>query len=86
MLIVKKVPPEYPRKAKQNGIQGLVVLSAKISKEGKVVDLTLVSGDPLLAKAAIKAVKQWKYHPYLLPGNPVEVETQIQVNFVLATG
>jgi periplasmic protein TonB len=83
-LILKKVQPKYPEKARQKGIQGTVVLHALISKEGDVVDLSTVSGDPLLAKSAVKATKQWKYKPYLLNGNPVEVDTQIQVNFTLS--
>jgi protein TonB len=64
-------------------IQGRVVLKVVISKTGDVVSLALVSGDPLLAPAAIDAVKQWKYKPYLLNGNPVEVDTQVTVNFTL---
>jgi protein TonB len=85
-LIVKKVQPKYPEKARQNWIQGTVVLRALISKEGDIVDLTVVSGDPLLVKAAVKAVKQWKYKPYLLEGKPVEVDTEIRVNFALSGG
>jgi protein TonB len=83
-LILKKVPPKYPEKARQHRIQGTVVLHATISKEGDVVDLSSVSGDPLLVKSAVKAVKQWKYKPYLLQGKPVEVDTQIVVNFTLS--
>jgi protein TonB len=83
-LIVKKVQPKYPPKARQNGIQGTVVLRALIGKEGDIVDLSVVSGDPLLVKSAVKAVKQWKYKPYLLQGNPVEVDTEILVNFTLS--
>jgi TonB family protein len=83
-LIVKKVQPKYPEKARQNWIQGTVVLHAVISKEGDIVDLSSVSGDSLLVKSAMKAVKQWKYKPYLLQGNPVEVDTEIQVNFTLS--
>ena len=64
-------------------IQGVVVLSAIIDKEGNVANVQLISGHPLLAPAAIEAVKQWKYKPYLLNGTPVEVETQVQVNFTL---
>ena len=54
-----------------------------IDKEGNVYKTELISGHPLLAPAAIEAVQQWKYKPYLLNGTPVEVETQVQVNFVL---
>ena len=60
------------------------MLSAIISKEGDVPDVWVISGDPILAKAAMEAAKQWKYRPYLLQGEPVEVETQIQMNFTLS--
>ena len=79
-----KVSPVYPPLARQARIQGVVVLNAVISKTGDVEDVQLVSGHPMLAPAAIEAVKQWKYRPYLLNGEPVEVETQIQVNFTLS--
>jgi len=65
---------------------GTVILQATISKEGSIENLQLISGHPMLAPAAIEAVKQWKYKPYLLNGEPVEVETQVQVNFTLAGG
>ena len=83
-LLVTKVPPHYPEDARQARIQGTVVLKALIDTNGDVEDLTLVSGHPLLAPAALEAVKQWKYKPYLLNGQPVKVETQIMVNFQLA--
>ena len=83
-LLVKKVAPVYPPDARQANTQGTVVLRANIDKEGNVSNLLLVSGDPMLAPAAIEAVKQWKYRPYLLNGEAVEVETTIQVNFALA--
>jgi protein TonB len=83
-LLVKKVAPPYPEDARQAHIQGSVVLQALIDKNGDVADLVLVSGHPMLAPAAIKAVKQWKYKPYLLNGQPVNVETQIVVNFALS--
>jgi len=79
-----KVPPAYPPLARQARIQGVVVLNALITKTGDVQDVQLVSGHPMLAPAAIAAVKQWKYRPYLLNGDPVEVETQVQVNFTLS--
>ncbi|HLZ43883.1 MAG TPA: energy transducer TonB [Candidatus Sulfotelmatobacter sp.] len=82
-LIVNKVAPHYPAEAREQHIQGVVVLRAIIDKDGNVANLELISGDPTLAEAAIVAVKQWKYKPFLLNGNPMEVETQIQVNFVL---
>lgn len=83
-LLIKKVAPKYPDEARRAGIQGTVVLKATISKQGDIVDLQPVSGDPELTKAAIKAVKKWKYKPYILGGNPVMVETTIQVNYALA--
>ena len=83
-LLVRKVQPVYPPLARQARIQGTVVLQAQISKTGDIENLQLVSGHPMLAPAAIEAVKQWKYKPYLLNGEPVEVETTVQVNFSLA--
>lgn len=83
-LLIKKVSPKYPKKARKQGIEGVVVLAAKISKDGDITELSVVSGDPLLAQAATDAVKQWKYRPYLFQGRPVEVDTQIQVNFQLS--
>jgi len=85
-LLVRKVSPNYPPLARQARIQGQVVLRAVISKDGSITGLTLVSGHPMLAPAAIEAVKQWKYKPYLLNGEPVEVDTEVQVNFTLAGG
>jgi periplasmic protein TonB len=85
-LLVHKVAVTYPPLAKQARIQGQVVLHAIISKDGSITGLTLVSGHPMLAPAAIEAVKQWKYKPYLLNGEPVEVDTEVLVNFTLAGG
>lgn len=83
-LLVDKVAPQYPPDARDQHIQGTVLLKVKIDKQGSVYNVELISGHPQLAPSAIEAVKQWKYKPYLLNGNPVEVETQVQVNFVLA--
>jgi periplasmic protein TonB len=85
-LLIKKTQPNYPPLARQARIQGTVVLQAEISKNGDIQNLRLISGHPMLAPAAIEAVKQWKYKPYLLNGEPVEVETQVQVNFTLSGG
>jgi TonB family protein len=82
-LLVTKVPPQYPQDAKDQRIQGVVVMKVIVDKEGNVENIQLVSGHPLLAPPAIEAVQQWKYKPYLLNGLPVEVETQVQVNFTL---
>jgi TonB family protein len=82
-LLVTKVPPQYPPDARDQQIQGLVVMKVNIDKEGNVYKVELISGHPLLAPAAIEAVKQWKYKPYQLDGTAVEVETQVTVNFTL---
>jgi protein TonB len=85
-LLIRKVQPIYPPLARQARIQGTVLLQAEISKDGTIENLHLISGHPMLAPAAIEAVKQWRYKPYILNGEPVEVETQITVNFTLAGG
>jgi periplasmic protein TonB len=82
--LVRKVLPMYPPLARSARIQGPVVLQAMISKLGTIENLRLLSGHPMLAPAAIDAVRQWRYRPYILSGEPVEVETQITVNFSLA--
>src|ERR1700693_3290985 len=85
-LLIKKVQPAYPPLARQARIQGTVLLQAEISKDGAIETLRLISGHPMLAPAAIEAVKQWRYKPYMLNGEPVAVETQVQVNFTLSGG
>lgn len=82
--IDRMVRPEYPALAKQARIQGKVVLAVVIDKAGQVSNIELVSGHPLLAPAAVAAVQQWTYKPTLLNGNPVDVMTQVDVNFTLA--
>ena len=82
--IIQKIEPQYPPLAKSARIQGQVVLAAIISKSGEIENLVLVSGHPLLVPAALEAVRKWRYRPYLLNGEPVEVETTITVNFVLS--
>jgi len=82
-LILKKVVPEYPSLARTARLGGAVVLSAIISKDGTIENLTVVSGHPMLVPAAINAVKQWRYRPFLLNGMPVEIETTINVIFQL---
>jgi protein TonB len=84
--LIKRVQPNYPPLARQARIQGQVVLQAEISKEGTIQNLQLISGHPMLAPAAIEAVKQWRYKPYLLNGEPVAVDTQVVVNFTLSGG
>jgi protein TonB len=80
-LLIKRVQPKYPPAALAAHVQGAVQIEATINKEGKVVDVKVLSGDPVLARAALEAVRQWRYKPYYLDGQPVEVETQIAVNF-----
>ena len=82
-LLIHRVEPSYPPLTQQARIQGDVVLTAIIDKEGNVQHLQVVSGHPLLAPAAIAAVKQWSYKPFLLNGQPLEVETTVTVNFRL---
>ena len=83
-LLVSKVQPEYPADAKDQRIQGEVRLVVTVDKEGNVYKVELISGHPLLAPSAMEAVRQWKYKPYLLNGEPIEVETTVTVNFTLA--
>ncbi len=83
-MVISKVAPSYPPDARAARIQGSVLMEVIIAKDGNVQNARLVSGHPLLAPAAMDAVKQWKYRPYLLNGNPVEVDTQITVNFTLS--
>ena len=81
--LVHKVLPQYPIIAKQVGVHGQVVLMAIIGKDGHVEQLKAISGHPMLVPSAVHAVEQWQYRPYLLNHEPVEVQTQITVNFVL---
>lgn len=82
-LLIKKVNPIYPEDARAAYIQGTVLLRAEISKAGDITDLELIDGPIELAGSAVAAVRQWKYKPYLLKGEPVIVDTQIQVNYEL---
>jgi protein TonB len=75
--------PDYPQLAKIARIQGTVRLEAVIGTDGAIKGLKVMSGHPLLVKTALEAVKQWRYQPTLLNGNPVEVETEIDVNFAM---
>lgn len=82
--LVNRVQPIYPPLARQTRISGTVKLHAIIAKNGGVESLTVVSGHPLLVQSALDAVKQWRYQPTLLNGDPVEVDTEIDVIFSLA--
>jgi peptidyl-prolyl cis-trans isomerase A (cyclophilin A) len=83
-MLESKTPPSYPIEAKQKGISGTVVLSTTIGTDGTVQELNVVSGPEELQKAALDAVKTWRYRPYLLNGNPVEVRTTVNVIFSLS--
>jgi protein TonB len=82
--LIHRVQPGYPGPAKIAHVQGPVVLAAIISKEGTIENLHVLKGHPLLVGAAVDAVRQWRYRPYILNREPVEVETQITVNFSLS--
>jgi protein TonB len=82
-LLIKRVQPRYPQNALAMRVQGSVLLQATINKEGNISNLKTISGDAVLARAASEAVKQWRYKPYYLNGEPVDIETQITVNFKL---
>jgi len=84
--LVFRVQPVYPALARQARIQGAVELRAIISKTGTIENLTVVNGHPMLVRSAIEAVRQWRYRPYMLNGEPVEVETDVTVNFLLSGG
>lgn len=84
--LLYKVQPVYPALARQARIQGAVELRAIIGKTGAIENLVVVRGHPMLAPAAVEAVKQWRYRPYLLNREPIEVETDITVNFLLSGG
>ncbi len=81
---IRRVEPKYPKLALGARVQGVVQLKAIISKNGDITELEVVSGHPILVPAAMEAVKQWRYRPYLLNGEPVEVETNITVTFNIA--
>lgn len=84
--LVHDVAPEYPPEAGRARIEGTVVLLAVIGKDGAVRDVRVENGLPVLAQAAIEAVRQWRYRPYLLNGEPVEVDSRITINFTLSRG
>jgi protein TonB len=82
--LIRRVQPDYPPLARSARIQGQVELSAVISKAGTIENLRVLAGHPMLVGAAIEAVRQWRYRPYILNGEPVEVETRITVKFSLS--
>ena len=84
-MVIDRVQPAYPPLARAAHVQGLVLLDAHISKDGTIESLQLIQGHPLLAPAAIDAVKKWRYKPYMKNGKPISVETEIAVNFRLTS-
>lgn len=82
-LVMKRVQPVYPRNALTMHVEGTVQLMATISKSGDIGAVKVLSGPPQLTSAAVDAVKQWKYKPYLLNGEPVDIQTQVTVVFKL---
>jgi protein TonB len=82
-MLIQKTIPTYPPIAKAARVQGTVVLQALISKQGTIENLKVVSGPAMLQQAAEDAVRQWRYRPYLLNNDPVEVETTVNVIFTL---
>jgi protein TonB len=81
--LIRRVEPRYPAIAQQVGVQGTVIIKALISRTGNIERAEVESGPALLTGAALAAVKEWKYRPYFLNGQPVEVETEITVKFLL---
>lgn len=84
--LIHDVPPQYPPEAGRERVEGMVVLLAVIGTDGTVKDVRVESGPALLAQAAIDAVKQWRYRPYLLNGIPVEIDSRITINFTMSRG
>jgi len=82
-LLIKKVDPVYPPTALRMRVEGAVQLMATVSKTGDITQVQVLSGDQQLTQAAVDAVKRWKYKPYLLNGEPVEIQTQVTINFRL---
>jgi len=83
-LLIQKIEPKYPPLALAARIWGEVILKAIITKDGEIKELELVSGHPMLTPAAIAAVRQWRFRPYLLNGDPIEVETTVTVTFKIS--
>ena len=84
-VVSRSVEPDYPLLAKQMKVQGSVVLQALIGRDGNIEDLHVISGPAILSSAAMQAVKQWRFRPYYLSGEPVETQARITVNFTIST-
>jgi protein TonB len=82
--LIHRVTPEYPIGAKAKHIQGHVVMDVQVLNDGGVGNVDVVSGNPVLAEAAVNAVRQWKYQPYFVDGHSVESQTRVTINFLLA--
>jgi protein TonB len=82
--LIYQPKPEYPELARMTRTEGTVEFEVVIGKEGTIEELKVLKGHPLLVKAALEAVRQWRYQPTLLNGDPIEVVTEITVNFKLA--
>jgi TonB family protein len=81
--LLQRVEPDYPEAAREQNIQGTVVLEVHIAADGGVQDVQVISGPPVLAEASTDAVKQWKFKPRMVKGSPVEMETRITLKFRL---
>jgi protein TonB len=84
--LIHQVEPVYPRLARAAGVEGTVELRAVITRQGTIEKLQVLRGPPLLVKAAVDAVAEWRYRPYVLNGEPVEVDTDVTVKFSLSRG
>ncbi|HEX3741539.1 MAG TPA: energy transducer TonB [Terriglobales bacterium] len=84
-MVISKIEPTYPKIALSARVTGVVLVKAVISREGTITEIQVVKGHPMLVPAAVEAVKQWRYRPYLLNGAPVEVETYITVTFQISS-
>ena len=82
-MLINKVQPKYQQEAREKRISGTVRLHAIIARDGSIAQMEIISGDPLLVKSSLDAVRQWKYRPTLLNGEPVEVDTTIDVVYAL---
>jgi len=82
-MLIHKVAPKYPKKAKKQHLEGTVRLKILIDPKGNVIEVSAINGDSLLTSAAIEAVKKWRYKPVTLNGQAVEVETTVDVDFAL---
>jgi TonB family protein len=83
-ILLHKVQPAYPSEARRSHLEGVVALEAVITEQGQIEDLKVISGPPALAQAAVNAVSQWRYSPYMLNGKPVRKQTRVNITFKVA--